>query len=143
MHAVMNKNGFFEGDYLQFDSIDKWNLWQTAHMKSLIDDESFKLVDDDQQLFKLGKDHSLELVCAGTMSMDKNGFYFGDMVFPLDKVQMSIIRKQDIVFSFDGVNYEIHSEKTKSAYKYITMHRLLQLKAARKEKTVDRNGCKG
>ncbi len=137
MHAVMNKHGFFDGEGLEFDSIDKWNLWQTAYLRSLTADDSFKLVDEDQQLFKLGTDHSLELVCTGTMSMDKNGFYFGDLVFPLDKVQMSIIRKQDIVFSYDGVNYEIHSEKARSAYKYTAMLKILQANAAKKDKKVN------
>jgi hypothetical protein len=139
MRAVMNKYGFFDGEGLEFDSVDKWNLWQTEHMKSMLEDDSFKLADDDQQLFKLDSNHSLELVCTGTMSMDKNNFCFGDFVFPLDKVQMSIIRKQDIVFSFDGVNYEIHSEKARSAYKYTTMLKLLQANAPKKDKTVKSN----
>ncbi|MBO7276226.1 MAG: hypothetical protein J6V15_07640, partial [Clostridia bacterium] len=119
---------------LEFDSVDKWNVWQTEHMKSMLEDDSFKLADDDQQLFTLDSNHSLELVCTGTMSMDKSNFCFGDMVFPLDKVQMSIIRKQDIVFSFDGVNYEIHSDKSRSAYKYITMLKILQANASKKDK---------
>jgi 1-acyl-sn-glycerol-3-phosphate acyltransferase len=139
MSAVMNRYGFFDGEGLEFDSVDKWNVWQTERMKSMLEDDSFKLADDDQQLFKLDGNHSLELVCTGTMSMDKNNFCFGDFVFPLDKVQMSIIRKQDIVFSFDGVNYEIHSEKARSAYKYTTMLKLLQANASKKDKTVKSN----
>lgn len=141
MHATMNKYGFFEGEDLKFDSIDKWNKWQVSYLAELAEDENFRLCDEDQQLYVLDREHNLELKCNGTMSLDRNGFRIGDMICPIDKLQMSIIRKQDIVFAHGGVNYEIHSDKSRSAYKYTTMLKMLQTKIlqsknAKKEKLV-------
>ncbi|MBR4956073.1 MAG: 1-acyl-sn-glycerol-3-phosphate acyltransferase [Clostridia bacterium] len=137
MHATMNKHGFFEGKNVRFDSIDRWNVWQKEQMKKLLENENFRLEDNDQQLYVLDKDHNLELKSSGAMSLDKNLFRIGDMSFEVDKLQMSIIRKQDIVFSSGGVNYEIHSDKSRSAYKYTTMLKMLQANTAKKEKMVN------
>jgi len=51
MHATMNKYGFFEGEDLKFDSIDKWNKWQVSYLAELAEDENFRLCDEDQQLY--------------------------------------------------------------------------------------------
>ena len=137
MHATMNKYGFFEGSDIKFGSIDRWNVWQKEQMQKLLEDENFCLTDDDQQLFVLDKDHNLELKCTGTMSLDKNTFRIGDMSFDIEKLQMSIIRKQDIVFSSGGVNYEIHCDRVRNAYKYTTMLKMIQNSVAKKGKQVD------
>jgi len=47
---------------------------------------------------------------------------FGEKHFPFDKIKMSTIRKQDIVFNFEGINYEIHSNSPRSALKYLFIY---------------------
>ena len=136
MSAKLDEYGFFTGDGIDFKSIDKWNEWQIGYLSGLMQDKDFTLWDDDQKLYILDKDHSLTLKAEGRLTMTCDSLLFNEEVYPLDKIQFSIIRKQDIVFSYGGVNYEVHSEKTRSAYKYITMFNILNAQRQRKDKMV-------
>ena len=115
-----NDYGFIEGAQEPFNTILGWNEWQASFITDEFNKGSLCISDDDQKLYKLEKDHSLSLVDQGKLSVFNNMLMFNDLKFPLDKIQMDIIRKQDIVFSFDGINYEIHSDKARSALKYYT-----------------------
>ena len=129
LEATYNKYGFLEGNDLHYSTIDKWNEWQTQYMAELVDSDSVFVKDDHQELFTLDKDHSLTLIDTGCLSTDGKELVFEERHFPFDKIKMSTIRKQDIVFNFEGVNYEIHSNTPRSALKYLFIYERAMINA--------------
>ena len=116
-----NVFGILEGMEEPFNTICGWNEWQKSFLKDLLAKDAVNIYDEDQKLYTLEKDHTLKLVDSGRLSISNTELLFNDKKFPLDKIQLSVIRKQDIVFSYEGVNYEIHSGHARSALKYLTM----------------------
>lgn len=114
-----NQYGFLEGMDPPFDTIDGWNKWQISYLRGLLKEDNFEISDGDQYLYTLKKDHSLVLLEKGRLSISKSELIFNDRVFSLDSIKMSVIRKHDIVFGCNGVNYEIHSDYPRSASKYL------------------------
>lgn len=134
LEATYNKYGFFEGNDLPYLTIDKWNEWQIKYMIELVDSEGIFIKDEGQELFTLEKDHSLVLIDTGCLSTNGKELVLGDRHFPFDKIKMSTIRKQDIVFNFEGVNYEIHSNEPRSALKYLFIYERAMSNAERQGK---------
>ena len=129
-----NEYGFFEGDDFPFKSVDKWNEWQIEYMSELVDNDNVYIKDEDQELYILNNEHSLTLIGVDSLSTDGKNLIFGDNKYPFDKIKMSTIRKQDIVFSYEGVNYEIHSHKIRSALKYLFVYEKVLSNAERTNK---------
>jgi len=133
LHATFDECGFLQGDGLPFDRIDKWNEWQREELRKATEIDSFELCDTDQELYSVEKDHSVTKLAVGTLRLNREGFFFGEKLFPINAVSPAIIRKQNVVFTFEGTNYEIRSEKIISALKYIEAFEALKERIAQKD----------
>lgn len=123
-----NVFGFFEGSSVPFETVTQWDLWQESYLKMLIKeiDDGAIFSDENQSLWSISHDHEEELVAAGTLSLFENRLVLGTFVLPLNELsQMSIYGRETIVFSANGVNYEIKSDHSRSGRKYVTLFDLL------------------
>jgi 1-acyl-sn-glycerol-3-phosphate acyltransferase len=128
LSVTYNEYGFFQGESLPFETITQWDKWQdaflAAHVKSTGDGPIVQ--DPGQSLYRINADHSETLVAQGTMRLYRDRFELGDFSVPLEKLyQMGVYGAGTIVFSAEGVNYEIKSAVLRSGRKYLTLYQLL------------------
>lgn len=126
--VTVNDYGFFEGQYCPFETITEWDEWQNKFLRAYVSTIDDKPIYEDlgQSLLRIGVDHSESLAAHGAMRMYKDRLTLGSFSVPLDKLyQMSVYGAANIVFSADGINYEIKSDMTRSGRKYLTMHEIL------------------
>ncbi|UOO38421.1 1-acyl-sn-glycerol-3-phosphate acyltransferase [Oscillospiraceae bacterium CM] len=120
--------GYLEGERAPFKTIRDWDAWQTVFLRdaarSFGDGPIFE--DTAQSLWRIGDDHSETLVAEGSLTLSKKSLALGSFVVPLENIyRMGVYGAATIVFSADGVNYEIKSEVSRSGRKYLTMYDIL------------------
>ena len=123
-----NEYGFFEGADVPFESIAEWDDWQEAFIRQLAQSAGDEPIFEDagQSLWRIGTDHSESLVTAGTLRLYRDRFVLGSFSIPLSALyQMGVYGPDHIVFSAEGVNYEIKSDIVRSGRKYETMYAIL------------------
>jgi hypothetical protein len=119
-----NAYGFFRGENKPFETVAEWDAWQEKFLRQYTlpagDEPIFE--DPGQSLFIIGTNHSETFVTAGALKLYKDRLVLGSYSIPLVKLyQMGIYGDAHIVFSAEGVNYEIKSEIVRSGRKYETM----------------------
>lgn len=119
-----NEYGFFEGESLPFATIAEWDDWQEKFLRryafSTGDGPIYE--DSSQSLYIIGTDHSETLVTEGSLRLYKDRLTLGSFSVPLGKLyQMGVYGDAHIVFSAEGVNYEIKSDIVRSGRKYESM----------------------
>lgn len=123
-----NEYGFFEGKDVPFETVAQWDEWQEKFVRqyALSAGDGPIYEDHGQSLWRIGTDHSEELVASGTLRLFKDRFVLGDFSIALGNLyQMGVYGPANIVFSAEGVNYEIKSDVTRSGRKYLTMYEIL------------------
>jgi hypothetical protein len=128
LRVKYNEYGFFEGLNRPFDTVTEWDAWQEKFLLAYVSDIGDKPIytDSGQSLIQIGVDHTESFMTAGTMMLYKDRLTIGCFSVPLSKLyQMSIYGAANIVFSAEGVNYEIRSAIRRSGRKYLTMYELL------------------
>ncbi|SHH65071.1 1-acyl-sn-glycerol-3-phosphate acyltransferase [Sporobacter termitidis DSM 10068] len=126
--ARFNEYGFFEGEDLPFETVAEWDAWQEQFLRqfALTAGEEPIYEDHGQSLWRIGTDHSESLVTSGTLRLYKDRLTLGGFSVPLGKLyQMGVYGPAHIVFSAEGVNYEIKSGRMRSGRKYLTMYGIL------------------
>ena len=123
-----NEYGCFEGADRPFETIAEWDDWQERYLRQLApalgDGPIYE--DHGQSLWQINTDHSEKLVASGTLRLFRDRFELGSFSVELGKLyQMGVYGPANIVFSSEGVNYEIKSEIVRSGRKYLTMFELL------------------
>jgi 1-acyl-sn-glycerol-3-phosphate acyltransferase len=124
LSAAYNDYGFFEGENLPFATVAEWDAWQESFLRryALSAGDTPIFADASQSLYMIGTDHSEKLVTEGSLKLYKDRLVLGDFSVALSKLyQMGIYGDAHIVFSAEGVNYEIKSSIVRSGRKYETM----------------------
>ena len=119
-----NEYGFFEGENPPFETVAEWDVWQEEFLRryALSAGNGPIYEDTGQSLFMIGTDHSEKLVTQGALKLFRDRLEIGDFSVPLGKLyQLGIYGDAHIVFSVEGVNYEIKSDIVRSGRKYETM----------------------
>ncbi|NLA85685.1 MAG: 1-acyl-sn-glycerol-3-phosphate acyltransferase [Clostridiales bacterium] len=124
LEVKYNEYGFFEGDNPPFGTVAEWDVWQEEFLRwyaySTGDEPIYE--DPCQSLWLIGTNHSEKLISEGSLRLFKDRLELGSFIVPLDKLyQMSVYGAATIVFSAEGMNYEIKSEIMRSGRKYLTM----------------------
>jgi hypothetical protein len=123
-----NEYGLFEGDGSPFETVAEWDDWQEKFIRQVAQNAGDEPIFEDsgQSLWRIGTDHSESLVTAGTLKLSRDRFVLGDFSIPLGAIyQMGVYGPDHIVFSAEGVNYEIKSEIVRSGRKYESMYAIL------------------
>ncbi len=129
-----NEYGFFEGENKPFETVAQWDAWQQSFLRqhALTAGDGPIYEDSEQSLWQIGPDHSEEFVTEGALALYKDRLVLGSFSVPLNKLyQMSVYGDAHIVFSAEGVNYEIKSEIVRSGRKYESMLGVLTNTAVR------------
>ncbi len=128
LEVKYNEYGFFEGDNPPFGTVAEWDAWQEEFLNQYAYSTGDEPIYEDpgQSLWLIGTNHSEKLISEGTLRLFKDRLELGSFIIPLDKLyQMSIYGAATIVFSAEGMNYEIKSEIIRSGRKYLTMFGIL------------------
>lgn len=129
LSLTMNEYGRFEGDSVPFQHPGEWDDWQQGIMKSIAASAAEKPVFTDigQQLYKLGQEHELIPVTAGSLSMSGTMISLGSFSLPLQKLDGFAMTQQDkLSFSAAGENYVIRSDHPRCGKKYVDLYRYLK-----------------
>jgi 1-acyl-sn-glycerol-3-phosphate acyltransferase len=124
-----NEYGFFDGENKPFETVADWDDWQEKFLPQLqktapADKPIFE--DGGQSLWRIGADHSESMVASGPLRLFRDRLELGSFSVALGKLyQMGVYGPDHIVFSSEGVNYEIKSEIMRSGRKYLAMYELL------------------
>jgi 1-acyl-sn-glycerol-3-phosphate acyltransferase len=124
----LNGYGFFEGERMPFETIAEWDAWQEKFLRRYARGLDGEPIYDDQgqSLWRIGTDHSETLVTSGVLRLYKDRLVLGDFSVALKKLyQMGVYGTSHVVFSAEGVNYEIKSDHMRSGRKYLTMYEIL------------------
>ena len=107
-----------------FDAVDKWDEWQTGEMeKILASGEPISFRDGEAVLRKVGEEHTDTVVDQGDITIDRAALRIGNTAFPLEEVQdLTLCRKNLIVFTAHDEHYEVRTETTYNARKYLALY---------------------
>lgn len=122
--VTFNEFGFFEGENPPFETVAEWDAWQEDFLRRYAGTVGDGPIYEDhgQSLWKIGTNHSETLVTEGTLRLYRDRFEIGSFSVPLGKLyRMGVYGDAHIVFSAEGVNYEIKSQIVRSGRKYETM----------------------
>lgn len=136
---TINAYGFFEKPEAVedpfFEDVLSWDEWQKENLKELVlasgaagnsppvlSDPGFTL-----SVIEDGKENPVEY---GVLSMSRDTLSLGSHVFPLASLDgFAIIHKKGVealVFTWDGVHYQLTTETARSRYKYYELWTILQ-----------------
>jgi hypothetical protein len=125
------ETGFFEGDDVPFATVRDWDRWQDQRLKEYIDslkNDEIAFSDENVRLIGVGLRHKSRIVDQGTLSVSKKELKVGGTAFPMEKItSMGVMGTYKIMFSVDGVSYELRSAKDMyCGRKYFTFHQMLR-----------------
>jgi len=129
MRSTMDEYGWLHSSSLPFHTVTEWDNWQREKMREI----SFKtgegkaFSDIEQTLYSVDSySHGRNEVAQGTLAMYKNRLIIGDKEFSFqDILDLNVHGKQSLVFSSQGINYEITSNNLRSARKYVTFYQYI------------------
>lgn len=128
MSVRYNDFGFFEGQDRPFQTIAAWDEWQNDFLRRHILSAGTGpiLKDEGQRLWRIGRGHKANLVTEGALSLYRDHLQLGSFSVPLSKIyHMGVYGAATIVFSAEGINYEIKSAVSRSGRKYLTVFTFL------------------
>lgn len=122
----LNAYGRFEGEAPPFLHPGAWDDWQQERMRILAASagEAPVFSDEGQQLYRIGDDHKLLPVTAGTMQMSGTTFSLGRFAAPLDRLEgFALTQQEKLTFSMGGEHYVIRSDHPRCGKKYYDLFR--------------------
>lgn len=128
MRVRYNEFGFFEGKDCPFQTAAEWDEWQNYFLyRYLISAVKGPILKDGgQSLWWIDTGHQAKLVAKGTLALYRDHLQLGGFSVPLPKIShMGVYGPATIVFSAEGINYEIRSAISRSGRKYLTVFNLL------------------
>ena len=131
LDLTVDNFGFFQpngADPAPFDAVDKWDEWQTKEMETLLSSgEPIAFRDREAVLRRIGEEHTDVVVDQGDIAMDRERLTIGSTEFPLEAVQdLTLCRKNLIVFTANDEHYEVRTETTYNARKYLAVYEWLR-----------------
>jgi len=138
--VIYNEFGYFKTPEKNgeppFKTIFDWAKWQRNEIKELaatlhnIDSNTAIFTDENQKLFEIEKSINSSLIAKGKLCLYKDRLALiaddgAAIGFPLESIiEMSVFAKTTIIFSTKiNKTFEIHSEKPRSALKYLDLIR--------------------
>ncbi|MEA4912220.1 MAG: lysophospholipid acyltransferase family protein [Oscillospiraceae bacterium] len=120
--AVYTPYGLLEGGF-PYDTVLAWDRWQDGALRAYIDilgADSIAFSDEDFVLTRIEADHSSAVVDAGTLTATKRALRCGATVIDrADITEMSMFGRLSLVFTAQGVSYELRPKNIKCARKYL------------------------
>jgi 1-acyl-sn-glycerol-3-phosphate acyltransferase/DNA-directed RNA polymerase subunit RPC12/RpoP len=156
--VTMNHYGFFEGDDVIFDSVDKWDEWQREQAVKFVNEGNYDqtgktpiLISRADKLIKSKRAHPNRIMAEGTFALYCDRIEFvGDKAYERnEKGELECIGPKTYVWKFGDISkmscvsknkvqiavgekeyYEVHSKETyRSAYAYMIYFYCLKRKA--------------
>ncbi len=132
--------GLLEGEDAPFSTLVEWDRWQTDFLRETVrswPDDRPIVSDSDQKLIRINDDHSDETVDIGELRLYKDRLVLGETEMQIDKIsQISVIRRETVVFSYMGASYSVIADRSRSGRKYMTLIELLKDEMSEKSASV-------
>lgn len=124
--STIDEYGWLHSSTIPFHTVIEWDNWQKEKLREISLDARNEMVffDQEQTLFMIApSSHQRRELASGTLAMYKNRFILDDKVFFFqDILDLNVHGKQTLVFSYQGISYEIKSKLPRSARKYVTFY---------------------
>ena len=128
LKGSFTKEGFLNGDSLQFSKITEWCKWQIEQLPIIISKSGYEPIctDHDQQLY-MHQANKKVLAGEGVMYIDNTVFHCAGISFPLANIhEFSTSGQQMLLFTLlDGKAYEVRSRYPLSTLKYRDIFRTI------------------
>lgn len=111
-----------------YDNVLDWDRFQREKLAELVNSgaEGELFSDDDYVLTSIGTRHRAKVEAKGSLSMSLAELRCGDMAFSLDEVtDMNILLRNILMFTANGVHYELRTVKTNCSRKYFELYRAI------------------
>jgi len=134
-NVIYNHYGFFESSTgnVPFETVYEWDRWQNEKLREMEFGDEPIYTDENQVLMRLTDDHKQHVEARGTLALYRDRLVLGDFELPVEQIhQVAIHGRETIVFSSQGIGYEIYSKMSRSGRKYVTMIEILLERAGRK-----------
>jgi len=115
---------FAEAD-APFPSEIEWDAWQQTELPKLAAQEGVIFSDEDQEFWQ--RDEEAVLIGRGILSMTAETLSIAGKTFSIPELRMEVIGRETLVFSHEGVHYEVRSPHRRSAYQYLSLFQYLNL----------------
>lgn len=129
MYSTIDEYGYFHSDFLPFDTVTKWDIWQREEILKLAQDlgheEAF--FDMEQKLYLSDPiSHERRLITKGRLTMYKDRITIADYEFKFnDIIDFNINGRMTLIFSVGNNHYEIKADFPTSSRKYVALYRAL------------------
>jgi 1-acyl-sn-glycerol-3-phosphate acyltransferase len=129
------ETGMLQGEGLAYATIRDWDAWQIAQLPGLVAAAGDGPIcqDEDQDLFAIKPHVGSTQVARGPLSISRGELSCAGLVVPLGQVaRIAVVDRMTLQFGLaDGRQYEVLSERPRSADKYIEIHRILRRRPPR------------
>lgn len=115
--------GYLIGENNAFDTIQKWDSWQTEYIGTLCKEESSEAIFTDSNIIcnELQQDHRFVSLGVGSLSLYRDRFCWNDKIFYFNEITgIAIHGPQSIDLACGNRHFEFKSESVYCARKYLT-----------------------
>ena len=115
------EEGFFDPPD-PFETVADWEDWQQQKLLNLpAGKDGAVFADEGISLTRVAGGHREEALGTGQLSLFPNRLQWGDLSFPLERVEnMAMVQKYRLLFSSDGRYYELRAERGVNLRKYLS-----------------------
>ena len=113
MKASIDEYGIIKGEGIPFDTVTKWDAWQTDELEKMdVTSDDFAISSDNLKLFEINE-HKLREADSGTLTLTKDSLTVNNTSIPIDEISgYSIVGFGKLLIVASGKRYyEISNKK--------------------------------
>lgn len=115
MKASIDEYGIIKGEGIPFDTVTKWDAWQTDELEKMdVTSDDFAISSDNLKLFEINE-HKLREADSGTLTLTKDSLTVNNTSIPIDEISgYSIVGFGKLLIVASGKHYyEISNKKVR------------------------------